>query len=158
MHRDARQGEGCEEPHGVAEGLTSMTWARSWRRFLSSMRTRRRERRGGERASVPCGAAAGVGGSARWRLGQGFHAARVWGRGGLRRVGQTGHARQLAGGRGLLGHEEGRAGLAERGVQLGFLLFSLFLHFFSFSLFFFQLIQIEFLTECMLHKFTYQTK
>jgi hypothetical protein len=39
----AREGKESEELYGVAEGLTSTAWARSWRWFPSSMRTRRGE-------------------------------------------------------------------------------------------------------------------
>jgi hypothetical protein len=34
-------GEKSEEPHGVAEGLTSMVWARSWQRFPIQARPQR---------------------------------------------------------------------------------------------------------------------
>jgi hypothetical protein len=76
-----------------------------------------------------------------------------------REKGRDGPRSSWAGQEGVgAGPWEGRAGLAERvGVQLGFL--PLFLCFFlSFSLFYFLLIQITFLSKCMLHKFTRQTK
>jgi hypothetical protein len=38
----SRVGEKSEEPHGVAEGLTSMAWARSLQRFPIQARPRRR--------------------------------------------------------------------------------------------------------------------
>jgi hypothetical protein len=38
----AREGEKSEEPHGVAKGLTSMAWTRSWQRFPIQVRPRRR--------------------------------------------------------------------------------------------------------------------
>jgi hypothetical protein len=143
---------------GVAEGLTSMTWARSWQWFPSSTRTHRGERSGEVRAYMPCGAAAGVGGGARWWLGQGFHAARVWGRGALRRVGQAGHARQWAGGNGLVGPRGGANWAGREGGPVRLPPFFFVSSFFSFSLFYFLLIQIEFLIKCMRHKFTHQTK
>jgi hypothetical protein len=86
-----------------------------------------------------------------------------WPGGPLARLGQPGEregawlrwaremVRELGRGRGELGWTRGGP------VRFSPFIY-LFLLFFSFSLFYFLLIQIEFLCKCMLHKFTHQTK
>jgi hypothetical protein len=80
-----REGERSEEPHGVAEGLISTTWARSWQRFPIQARPRHRGARGGGtrlgardaawRSAAPRLARARWArlrrGRVRWRLGEG---------------------------------------------------------------------------------------
>jgi hypothetical protein len=76
----AREGEKSEEPHGVAKGLTSMAWTRSWQRFPIQARSRRRSAPLGRGAREEVEAAPWRAGPRPQRLGE--HACASCGRGG----------------------------------------------------------------------------